>query len=410
MFGEQILRMVAGLFVGVWVARYLGPEQFGIFSYALAFVSVFSSIAKLGLDSIIIRDLVMHPDKKNEYLGTAFWLKCIGAVFMILILVISLFLMHHDLKTDIYILVIGAGIIFQGFEVIDFYFQSQVLSRFVSICKLTQLLLSSVLKLYLISINADLFLFVLVTLIDQLTLSLALITSYKYQKAGGFWGNFSFLIAKKLLKDGWPFLLSSLAILVYMRIDQIMIKEMINDQAVGLYSAAIRVSEVWYFVPVIITNSLFPSIVSAKRNSEVLYYRRLQMLYTFLVWISLSIAIFITFAGSRLIVFLYGLPFEAASNVLTIHIWTGIFVALGVAQSKFWIANNLQDKAMIITIFSCLLNGLLNYILIPRYGIQGSAFATLISYFVGSLVLPLFIEEARGMVLLSYKAFMLRIN
>lgn len=402
--------MLSGLFVGVWVARYLGPEQFGIFSYALAFVSVFSSIAKLGLDSIIIRDLVIHPDKKNEYLGTAFWLKCIGAIITMLILGISLFLMPHDLKTKIYILIIGAGITFQAFEVIDFYFQSQVLSKFVSICKLTQLLLSSVLKLYLIFINADLLLFVLVTLIDQLTLSLALFISYKYQKAGGFLGNFSFLIAKKLLKDGWPYLLSSLAILVYMRIDQIMIKEMINDQAVGLYSAAIRVSEVWYFVPVIITNSVFPSIVSAKRNNEALYYQRLQQLCTFLVWISLCISIFITFGSNRLMVFLYGLPFEGASNVLIIHIWTGIFVALGVVQSKFWIANNLHGKAMIITIFSCLLNVVLNYIFIPRYGIQGSAIATLISYFVGSLVLPLFIEEARGMVLLSYKAFMLRIN
>lgn len=396
MFAEQILRMVAALVVGIWVARYLGPEQFGVFSYAIAFASIFSSIAKLGLDGIVVRDLVREPDQRDLYLGTAFWLKLGGALVMLGAVALTMQLTTNNRTENLYIFIIASGTIFQSFEVVDFYFQSRILSKFVSICKLMQLIISSLLKLYFMFTGADLICFVLVAMADQFTLALALYFAYRYQKLGRFYGRFDIRIAKQLLKDSWPLIFSSLIIMIYMRIDQIMIKEMLGEREVGLYSAAVRLSEVWYFIPIIISSSLFPSIVNAKKISEKLYYTRLQRLYTLMVLLAIAIALPMTFLSDWLVTLLYGEAYSKAGQVLMIQIWAGVFVFLGVASSKWFISEELQKYLTINTIAGAIANILLNFLLIPRYGIYGAAIATVISQALASYFMNLMFQKTRS--------------
>jgi O-antigen/teichoic acid export membrane protein len=403
MFGEQMLRMIAGLLVGIWVARYLGPEQFGMFSYALAFVAIFGSVAKLGLDSIVVRDLVNEPHKRDVFLGTAFWLKLIGALVTLVIVAFTTLFTSNDYTTNLYIFIIASGIIFQSFEVIDFYFQSKVLSKFVSICKIMQLLFSSLLKIYFVLTGADLLWFVVVSLIDQITLAITFYIAYRYQKLGGFYRHFDWDVTKKLLKDSWPLIFSGLVIAIYMRIDQIMIKEMLGEIEVGIYSAAVRLSEVWYFVPMLITNSLFPAIVNAKKMDEALYYKRLQQLYTFMVWIAISIALPITFLSDWLVTSLYGVPYREAGLVLMIHIWSGIFVFLGVASGSWFASENLQRLAFYRTFSGMIVNVALNYFLIPIYGVAGAAVATLIAQVMAAFVFDAFSKQTR-------KVFFMKLN
>ncbi len=407
LFTENILRLIAGFLVGLYVARYLGPEKFGIFSYAIAFVSIFSGIAKLGLDSIVVRDLVNYPDKRDKYLGTAFWLKFYGSfitLILIGIIIVSsnvLQITHNEFSTNLYIFLIAAGIIFQSFEVIDFYFQSKVLSKFVSICKITQLLISSLLKIFLVIIQAELIFFVLVTLFDSITLALSLSIAYKYQKVGIFFKNFDWLIGKKLLSNSWPLIISVIGITIYMRIDQIMIKEILGDRSVGLYSAAVRLSEIWYFVPIIIINSLFPAIIRAKNNNENLYYNRLRKLYTLLVWMAIGIALPITFLSNWIITYLYGIAYFEAGKVLMIHIWTSVFVFLGVAFSQYLITENLTKISMYRTIVGASINIVLNIFLLPIYGIVGAAIATLISQFASNYFFDIFNKKLHSQLKLK---------
>jgi O-antigen/teichoic acid export membrane protein len=396
MFAEQMLRMVAGLLVGIWVARYMGPAQFGLFSYAVAFASLFASIAKLGLDSIIIRDLVREPELRDVYMGTAFWLKLIGAVLMLGVIGIAMQFTSSDAITKLYIFIIASGAIFQAFEVVDFYFQSKVLSKFVSICKITQLIISSLIKLYLIFVGADLFWFVLVSLVDQITLSLTLYLAYRYQKVGGFFRCFEWALGKKMLQDSWPLILSGLVIMIYMRIDQIMIKEMLGKREVGLYSAAVRLSEAWYFIPIIITSSLFPSVVNAKKVSESLYYSRIQHLYSFMFLLSFSIALLMTFLSDWMMVLLYGEAYREAGQVLMINIWAGVFVFLGVASSKWFLSEGLQNLLTVNTVIGAIVNVILNFILIPKYGICGAAIATVISQSIASYFMNFLFSETRS--------------
>ena len=395
MFAEQLLRMIAGLLVGIWVARYLGPEQFGVFSYAIAFASLFSSIAKLGLDGIVVRDLVREPEQRDRYLGTAFWLKLGGALIMLGAVALAMQLTSSDHLTNLYILIIASGAIFQSFEVVDFYFQSKVLSKFVSICKMTQLLLSSLLKLYFIFTGADLIWFVLVTLVDQLSLALSLYLAYRHQKLCSFYRHFDMKTAKQLLKDSWPLIFSGLVIMIYMRIDQIMIKEMLGEREVGLYSAAVRLSEVWYFIPAIITTSLFPSIINAKKISEKLYYTRLQRLYTLMAWLAIAIALPMTFLSDWLVALLYGAAYSEAGKVLMINIWAGVFVFIGVASSKWFVSEGLQKYLTINTVVGAIMNILLNLFLIPKYGVYGAAIATVISQAVASYFMNLIFQRTR---------------
>ena len=387
--------MIAGLLVGIWVARYLGPSQFGVFSYAVAFAALFGSIAKLGLDSIVVRDLVNEPDKRDLYMGSAFWLKLLGSVAMLAVVTLAVQLTSNNSTTNLYIFIISIGTIFQSFEVVDFYFQSKVLSKFVSICKLTQLFISSVLKLYLVFTGGDLIWFVLVSLVDQITLAVSLYIAYWHQKLGSFYRHFYWATTKHLLRDSWSLIISGLVIMIYMRIDQIMIKEILGEKEVGLYSAATRISEVWYFIPMLLTNSLFPSIVNAKKVSDELYYARLQRLYALMVWTAIAIALPMTFLSSWLVTTLFGEAYRDAGQVLMIHIWAGVFVFLGVASMKWHINEGLQKYFLISTSIGAIANILLNLVLIPKFGICGAAVATLLSQLVASYLMNFVFEATR---------------
>lgn len=405
MFGEQILRLVTGVLVGIWVARYLGPTQFGTFSYAIAFVSIFTSIAKLGLDGIVVRELVIDPEKRDLYLGTAFWLKFVAALITLCMIGITTLFISNNYLINLYIFIIASGMIFQSFEVVDFYFQAKVLSRLIAISKLTQLFLSSLLKLYLIFSGSGLFWFVIVTFFDQVTLAVTFYIAFRKQGGSSFFSKYDSNIAIKLLKDSWPLILSSLMAMLYLRIDQIMIKEMMGVYEVGLYSVAVKLCEVWYFLPVVISTSLFPAILNAKKHSESLYLKRLQRLYIFSVWSAILIAIPISFFAEDLVSLLFGIQYQKASSVLVIYIWAGVFVFLSAAFGKYLITENFAKINFYRTSCGALLNIVLNYFFIPVYGLKGSAFATIASLFVVNIVYDLFDRKMHGQLKMKINAF-----
>jgi O-antigen/teichoic acid export membrane protein len=404
--GEQVLRIISALLVGIWVTRYLGPKQFGIFSYVFAFVAIFGCIAQMGLDGIVVRSLVCEPNKRDIFLGTAFRLKLCGAIITLGVVAFATIFTSNDHVTNLYIFIIASGIIFQSFEVIDFYFQSKVLSKFVSLCKISQLLLSSFLKIYLVLTGADLIWFVSVSFFDQITLAVTLCVAYRYQNIGSFYRYFDWNVAGKLLKLSWPVIFTGLVMMVYMRSDQIIIKEVLGEREVGLYAAAIRLSEMWYFIPGAIVASLFPAVVNARKTNTSLYFIRLQRLYTFVVWIAIAIALPITFMSDWLVTLIYGEIYREAGKVLMIHIWGGVFVFLGVASNAYLLAENFMRKMLYKSICGAATNILLNFILIPRYGIYGAAIATLCAQVAVHYVYDIFDSELHAQLRLKTLAIL----
>lgn len=393
MMFEQLLRIVSSLFVGIWVARYLGPEQFGLFSYILAFTAIFGAIAKIGLDGIVVRDLVNHPHLRDSYLGTAFWLKIIGALAVLIILAAIMPFTSNDDATNFYIFIIAIGLLFQSFEVVEFYFQSQVLAKFISICKIIQVSISSLIKIFLVLGDADLVWFVFVTSFDFFTLSVVYAIAYRKKVGSFFYFKFEPVLAKQLFSDSWPLIFSAILVMIYTRIDQIMIKSMLGEYEVGIYSAAVRISEALYFIPMLITASVFPAILNAKRHSLELYKKRLQELYTLIIWLSVLVIVPITFLSDWIILMLFGEAYKSAGSVLMIHAWGLLFVSVAVVKGRWQMAENLTRHHMYGAAISSISNVVLNYYMIPKWGISGAAISTLLSQFISAyLINYLFVE------------------
>ena len=395
--------MVVALFVGVYVARYLGPERFGLLSYAMSFVGLFTALATLGLDGIMVRELVKNPDRRDELLGTAFWLKAGGAILMWMGIVAAIPFTHNDTQTNILIAIIAFAVIFQAVNVIDFNYQAEVKSKYVVYAQFVQLIVSSITKLIFVWIAAPLVWFACVFLLDAVVLAVALLAVYLKNTGKVWYWKWRWETAIVLLKDSWPLILSGMVISIYMKIDQVMIKEMLGAEQVGHYAAAVRLSEAWYFVPMAITSSVFPAIINAKKQSEGLYYQRLQKLYDLMVWLAVAIALPTTFFAPWVIRVLYGDAFLQASGVLSIHIWAGVFVFLGVACSKWFIVENYIKKNFYRTFIGMLTNVVLNLILIPLYGIYGAAIATLLGQMTANLIYDIFDKQ-------TYPSLKLKIN
>ncbi|MDD3854351.1 flippase [Sulfurimonas sp.] len=427
LLGEKILRMVVGLFVGIWVARYLGPEQFGLFSYAQSFVGLFAAIATLGLDGIVIRELVKDESRRDELIGTAFWLKLMGAFAVLLILAIAVNFTSNDHATNIIVFIVAGATVFQAFNVVDFYFQSKVLSKYIVYANVISLFFSSVVKIALILNEAPLVAFAWVVLFDSFVLALGYIYFYirnrhcerseaiqqttviaSKAKQSILSLTFNKSIAVGLLKDSWPLILSGIVVSIYMKIDQVMIMQMLDTNAVGQYAAAVRISEAWYFIPMVVASSLFPAIINAKKQSEELYYTRLQRLYDLMVWMAIAIALPMTFLSDWIVNLLYGGQYHEAGSVLMIHIWAGVFVFLGVASGKWFVSENLQILAFWRTFSGMAMNVILNFILIPKYGVNGAAVATLISYSVAGFLFDYFNAKTRKVFFMKLDTINLR--
>ncbi|MBW2219572.1 MAG: flippase [Deltaproteobacteria bacterium] len=405
---ERLLAMVVTLFVGIYVARYLGPQRFGILSYAISFVGIFSVIATLGLDQIAVREFINEPVKRESILGTLFWLKLSGAFVVLGLILFALLFTNNDALTELLIFIIAASLIFQSFNVIDFYFQSQVLSKYIVFAQVFQLVLSSIAKISLVLLNGDLLWFGIVILCDGIIFSAGLLYFFHLRHKGIIlrW-KFDIIFAKRLLMESWPLALSGLAVTVYMKIDQIMIKEMLNTEAVGLYAAAVRLSEVWYFFPGIIMKSLFPAIISIKNTHDKVYRIRLQQLHDMLFSVALVIALLVFFFSQHIIVFLFGEQFLGASSLLAVHIWAGILVFPGNVRAHLIIIENKQIVALIFRSTGAILNIVLNYLLIPRFGAIGAAWATLASYILPICIISFFDPLIRLTLMMTLKSYLL---
>jgi O-antigen/teichoic acid export membrane protein len=323
---------------------------------------------------------------------------------LIILLSITLGFSDNDNLTNKIIIILGAVTFLQSFMVIDNYFQSIVKSKLTVITSIIALVISSTFKIVLILIKAPLIYFVYAIVFDSIIITVGMIYLYfKNNQSIKFW-NFSKSKAKELLINSWPLILSSIVVSIYMKIDQVMLKEMIDNNAVGQYAAAVRLSEAWYFIPIVICNSLFPAIVSAKEQDESKYNSRLQMLYDLMVWISLGIALPMTFLSDWLVQLLYGSDFFMTGKVLSVHIWAGIFVFLGVSRSKWILTENLQRIASIFLTIGMVTNVVLNLIFIPTIGIYGAALATLASQFVAVILAPLIFKKTRHSSYMLLKA------
>lgn len=411
LFADRILRMCVGLLVGVWIARYMGPGQFGVYNYAIVFVAMFSALSNLGLDGIVVRNMVRDPACKDEIMGTAFFLKFAGGIVTLIVSIGAVLLLRSSDSTACWLVGITAvGAIFQAFDTIDFWFQSQVKSKYTVYVRNAAFIIITFVKIILIMTRSSLILFACAGLAEIVLGTIGLVIAYRLN---GYYlkkWRISLRCAKELLTDSWPLILAGLAVGLFMKIDQVMLREMVGSESVGIYSAATRISEVWFFVPAVIVSSVTPSIVEAKRISETLYYQRLQKLFNLMAGLAFTIAIPITLFSKQLVLMLFGVNYVSAGPVLAIHIWAVFFMFLAATQRAWDAAENLMLLSLKRTLIGAVVNIILNIIFIPLYSSIGAAISAVVSYafstflsnFFNHKSRPIFFFQAEAMFFVRY--------
>ncbi len=393
---ERAIRLGIGFFVAVWVARYLGPSQYGVLSFGLAWVALFSAFGKLGLENIVVRDIVSDRGSEVEILGTATALRLIGGLIVVIgsTVLYGVFYSFDNQTQLAVIALMGLAQLFLAAEVIDWWFRSRVEWRYVFRARIIAFIISTIGMIICLFSGLGVIWIAAITLLDAIMVASFLIIEWlRHSERGRQW-KAGIARARALLSDSWPAILSGLAIMIYMRIDQIMIGSMMTEADVGIYSVAVKLSEVWYVIPLAVTQSVMPGIVSARKAQNGSYEQKLIWLIALLFWSSFLVAILVTFTGPALVTLLFGHEYRLAGDVLRIHFWAGIFVALGVGISQWYLAENRLRISLYGTIAGALINLLMNLLLIPEFGITGAALSTVGSYFVSAYLSALFFPSA----------------
>ncbi len=398
MFFSRVLRLGLAFLASVLVARYLGRNDFGELNYLLSFVTLFAALGTLGMSDVLVRDLEAEPDlaAEGEILGTALVLRVIGTGLMsALALAVGVYLGHRGLTLALMVSVCVFQLLTNAAATFERRFEARVLAKWSSIAQSLAMIASTLLSVVLILARASLTAFILVKVAESGVLLLVLV-GYQFRTGGARVLRFSAARARQLLRAGLPLMLTGIFLTIYMRIDQVMIKHYLDEGAVGCYAVAVRLSEAWYFVPSVIAASFFPAILSARRQDAARYHDRLQALYELMTWMGLGLALPTTLCADWIVGLLFGADFAPAGGVLALYIWAGVFVFQSIVRGKWIVAENLQRYALVFTGLATTVNVVLNAILIPRVGLDGAAWATVISCFCQSILVPAFFAPTRA--------------
>ncbi len=410
LFFDRVLAMGMAFLISVIVARYLGPSQLGILKYVTAFVFLFSPLSTLGMSNVVIRELVQDPLAKNEILGTAFFIRLIcGIITASLSILVILVFSSHDSNVQFLVAILSSTFLFNAFGVIDDWFNSQVEAKYVVLSKNITLFTLSALKICLVHYKAPLISFIGSTILEAAIYSIMLIVFYTKSSKNSriFNWRIKWDKAKYILRESLPLLLNGVAVSIFLMIDQVMLGRMVGSSAVGTYSVAVNLSEMWYMIPVIFSSSFYPSIIQLKSGDFTLYQKRLQQYYDLMTLLAYCVIIFFIPISKFLIPSVYGAAYEPAVAILCIHILACPFRFIEIAQSTWLTSEGLQRFNFYASALGAISNILLNLLLIPQFSGVGAAIATLISYAGASYFFYLIFPQTRQNAFLTTKALFL---
>lgn len=389
LIGDKVIQIIINLFVGVWVSRYLGPDQRGIYLYANSFVTLLVPFSALGIGAILVRELVREPESKGELMGSGFGIQVASYLLLLPLMIMAVILLRTGETLVIWsVIIIACGNLFATGRIFNFWFQSILQSKYVVLATRIVEFVIAALRVFLLLINASLLAFVAIAALELFLLFAAKL--YFYIRTGEsirIW-RFNLSRAKELLRDGWPLTFSFLAVTVYLQIDSVMLGQLLDDHAVGIFGEAGRISSMWYLLPNAVAVSVYPALVRARGSlSPKQYHRRVQQFLDIMVLIGFAFAIPAAIFAPMLISKLYGSEFAASGSVLTILATTFIFVSLRQGMDRWLMVENRTRVTMWSIFLGIILNIVLNFWMIPLFGVYGTAWSTVIAIAI-SVYLP----------------------
>lgn len=401
--GDYIFSLTASLIVGIAVARYLGPEMYGIIAFATAVYAVAIIIAALGIDDIIMKDMMQFAEKQGGIQGSALFIK-FAAAFIVYVIIFIYCIMNYSGDKLYSVLIISAAVLFQPLSVFSCIFLINAQAKYTSIARMVSYALSSLLKIILIIIKAPVTYFAFAVFIDYAVLYLTVILMYKYKNytVSGWHIDISYI--KYILKSAVPLFTAVLFYTFYQKITVIIISSMYSDYASGIYSAALRLAEIWYLVPAVLMTAFFPAVVKAKQISEEEYMKRIKALFYVTSIPFILMACFTALLSPFIIKILYGEKYIQSSIVLALIIWSVPFISFYIISSKCFILENKVKHLLLRSILSFILIIVLNYILGSLYYLKGFSASLLISSFISFFLIDLCFKDTRKLFFIKLES------
>lgn len=390
----QIYQMVISLFIGVISARYLGPTNYGTINYAASYISFFTIFCALGLEGIVVKEMISKREQEGIILGSGIAMRLIaGVLSMIAVCVIVYFLNPNDSVLLTVTFLQSIILPFNAFHLIDMWYQSKLNSKVSTIIRCISYTLMSLYKIYLLITGKSVEWFAFSTSLDSLLI--ALMFMLMYRRNGTRKLKFDYNTSKELLLQSYHLIISTMMAVLYSQMDRVMIGKMMTQTDVGFYTAAATICNMWVFIPQAFANSARPVIMELKDKDSNMYIRRLKQLMGFIFWIGALFSIVFTVMADFIIHVLYGDAYTMAKGPLIILIWSTVFSSLSYPRSIWMICENKQNYTKYILIWGVILNLILNYYGIKYLGIIGAAIATLFTEIMTCIISPMFYKEMR---------------
>lgn len=404
----KIFQMILSFLVSILTARYLGPSNFGLINYATAYVAFFTSLCTLGINSIIVKDFVENPKEQGTTIGTTLILRIISSILSALMIVLIVTLIDSGESLTIIVTILCSfSLVFQSFDTINYWFQARYESKVIALATLVAYIVTSIYKIILLMLGKSVVWFALATSVDYICQAILLYIAYKKHNGPRFC--FSFEKSKYLLSHSYHYILSGMMVAIYSQTDKLMIKKMLNSASVGYYSLASSVNGMWVFVLSAIIDSMFPTIMTLyKENNIEQFEKKNRQLYAIVIYVSIFVAICMMIFGRSAIILIYGGQYESSAQILKVIAWYTIFSYLGVARNAWIVCKNKQKYLKYMYFSAAIINIILNYLLIPIWGANGAAIASLITQVCTSIILPALIKDMFPNTKLMIDAFLLR--
>lgn len=404
--GDNVFRMGFGLLVSVYVARYLHPTGFGLISFAAAMATLVTAIAQFGMQTVVVRDLVRRPQDRAAILGSALVLRLVtGAGSILLAMGATALLRPGDVRAVVVVLIVAAVALPRAWDVVDYDYQARIEAGPVVIARNVGFVAFAVLRVLLVLVHAPLEAFAFAISGEQVLASILLVRRWRVDGLTVGIRSADRRELRDLIVTTWPLVIAGLSMVVYMRIDQIMLASMMGDAGVGLFSAAIKISEALYFIPAAATATVAPAMTAAYRRSSAEYERQMLRVMRILVRLGLVVAAIFSGFSHFIIVKLYGPAYAPAAAVLTIHAWIYVLVTLSYCGNQWLLDHGYFHCNMYQTLGGAAVNIALNLALIPRMGIVGAAIASFAGQFASVMVMMAVIPSTRPLLKLQVASF-----
>jgi len=408
LFAERAARFVLAALVSWTVARYLGPAQLGSLSYCVALVTLLTCVPGLGLDAILKRELLKAAPRTAELLASSWALRLgVGAAVYAGVLLAVYAAGGFSAEERSLLAILGLLLFQPALFLPDLWLQAHLQAKWSVVVQLGALAAASAVRLVLIANGAPLAAFAWVIVGEMLlgAIGVGLVARRLGLRPAPAAARRSTM--RQLVHESWPLMFAGLAIVVYMKIDEVMLRQLAGPEAVGVYAAAARLSEVWYFVPMALASSVLPALLRAREADPAAYARRQQQYYDLSAAAAYVLSVPVALLAPWIVGLVYGAAFTAAGPILAVHIWSSIFVFLGVARGQWLVNEGLQRFYLAATCAGAVTNVGLNLFFIPRWGGLGAAWATVISYGLAAWLASYFHAPVRATAVMQTRALLL---